>query len=127
MRRRILLAVIAVGFTACSAPQRLGEEFRDIPRTDFAYRDNTYRIFDKPDAGKLAITPSISSAMGTSVLRSVTFGAYGESVRPEKVEAAVGAYLQKSGRTCTTNAATPLGGPQWEVGYSCENKFTAGQ
>jgi hypothetical protein len=104
----------------------MGEEFRDIPRTDFAFGSNTYRIFDKPSAGKLVITPSLSSAMGTSVLRGVTFGTYGNALPQKKVEAAVVAYLRTSGRTCTTSAARSLGDPQWEFVYSCEMKYTAG-
>lgn len=116
---------VALALAACSAPQRLGEEYRNVPRTAFAFAGNDYRIFDKPHASKLVITPSVARSMGSSVIRGVTFGAFGAKVSQDKIEAAVAAYLESSGRACTTSAATPIAQPQWEVTYSCTIKYTA--
>jgi hypothetical protein len=110
--------------TSCSAPQHISDEYRDTPRTRFAFDNNAYRIFDKPSAGKLVITPSVANAMSDSVIRNVTFGAYGNAAPQSSIEAAVTAYLASNGRRCATDSATLVRKPQWEFAYTCEIKYT---
>jgi hypothetical protein len=123
--RALTAAVTALCLSACTAPQQLGADYRDVPRTNFTHANNTYRIFDKPSAGKLVITRSVGGAMSDTMLRGVTFGAYNNAVPQTEVGAAVAAYLSSSGRTCTTSEGTKLAAPKWEFTYSCEIKFTA--
>ncbi|NOT40574.1 MAG: hypothetical protein HOP13_08785 [Alphaproteobacteria bacterium] len=123
--RPILGTASLLMLTACSAPQHIGDDYRDTPRTNFAFESNAYRIFDKPNAGKLVITPSVANAMSDSLIRNVTFGAYGNAAPQSSIEAAVAAYLASNGRECTTGSATLVRKPQWEVAYTCEIKYTA--
>ncbi len=122
---RAFALVLALSLGACSAPQQIADDYRDTPRTTFTYENSTYRIFDKPSAGKLVITPSVASAMGTSLLRRMTFGTYGKAAPQAAVEAAVASYLTSNGRKCTADSATQVRKPQWEFTYTCEIKFTA--
>ena len=123
--RSLLPAVAAhLALVACSTPQHISDEYRDIPRTMFAFDNNAYRIFDKPSAGKLVITPTVASAMSDSLIRNVTFGAYGSAAPQASIEAAVAAYLANNGRKCTTDSATLIRKPQWEFAYSCEVAYT---
>lgn len=121
---RSLVIALALLLAACTAPQNIGDEYRNVPRTNFTYADNAYRIFDKPSAGKLIITPSVANAMSDSLLRKVTFGTYGNAVPQTAIEAAVTAYLASSGRRCATDSAKPVGKPQWEFDYTCEITYT---
>lgn len=121
---RSLPIVLALSLAACAAPQSISDEYRHTPRTNFTFDDNAYRIFDKPSAGKLIITPSVANAMSDSLLRKVTFGTYGNAVPQKAIEAAVSAYLASNGRKCATDSATPVGKPQWEFGYTCEITYT---
>lgn len=122
---RTFAVAFALLLAACTAPQHISDEYRNVPRTTFAFDGNTYRIFDKPSAGKLVVTPSVAAAMSDSVLRKVTFGAYGNAVPKSSMEAAVAAYLTSNGRKCATDSATLVRKPQWEFTYSCEIKYTA--
>lgn len=126
MSLRFLLPAVAthLALVACSTPQHISDEYRDIPRTTFAFNNNAYRIFDKPSAGKLVITPSVASAMSDSLLRNVTFGAYGNASPQASIEAAVAAYLANNGRKCATDSATLIRKPQWEFAYTCEIVYT---
>ncbi len=124
LRPLLLAAAAHLTLTACSTPQHISDEYRDIPRTTFAFDNIAYRIFDKPSAGKLVITPSVASAMSDSVIRNVTFGAYGTAAPQSSIEAAVAAYLANNGRRCTTDSATLIRNPQWEFAYTCEIVYT---
>jgi hypothetical protein len=124
---RPLLLIVALTLAACSAPQHIGDEYRNVPRTTFAFEGNTYRIFDKPSAGKLVVTPSVANAMSDQLIRKMTFGAYGNAAPKASMESAVAAYLTSNGRKCTTDSATLVRKPQWEFAYSCEIKYTATQ
>ncbi len=124
MQRQLVVA-LAFSLTACSAPMHVADEYRNVPRTTFNFEGNTYRIFDKPSAGKLVVTPSVANAMSDSLIRKVTFGAYGNAVPKSSMEAAVAAYLTSNGRKCAADTATLVRKPKWEFTYSCEIKYTA--
>lgn len=122
---RVTIIAAALALSACSAPLHITDEYRNVPRTTFAYDGNTYRIFDKPSAGKLVVTPSVANAMSDTLIRKVTLGAYSNAVPKASIEAAVAAYLSSNGRKCAPDSATLLRKPQWEFAYSCEIKYTA--
>jgi hypothetical protein len=122
---RALIVAFALPLAACAAPQDIGDDYRNVPRANFAFDGNTYRIFDKPSAGKLVVTPSVANAMSDSVIRKVTFGTYGNAVSVASMEAAVAAYLTSNGRKCAPDSATLVRRPKWEFTYTCEIKYTA--
>ena len=117
--------VLALALTACAYPGYVNDDYRHIPLTTFAHDNRSYRIFDKPSAGKLIITPSLATAMSDNIIRNVTFGRYNNATERAKLDAAVAAYLAANGRQCTVTDATQIYDPQWEFTYSCEIKYTA--
>lgn len=122
--RRVLGVLLALGLSACAYPEYTNDDYRFIPLTNFAYENNSYRIFDKPSAGKLVITPSLGVAMSDSVLRNVTFGRYNNTTSREKIEAAADAFLKKDGRQCAIVGGSMVYDPQWEFSYVCDVKYT---
>ena len=125
MNRAIIATMAALTLSACTYPKYISDEYRYIPLTTFAYENNSFRIFDKPSAGKLVITPSLSTAMSDTVIRNVTLGKYNNAVNQETIEKAVAAYLTSNGRKCQPTGSTLLYDPQWEFTYACEIKYTA--
>jgi len=124
MRLPIAFAAV-LALTACAYPQYVNDEYRYVPLTTFAHENQSYRIFDKPSAGKLVITPSLATAMSDSVIRNVTFDRYNNATAKEKLEGAVAAYLARQGRKCEVTGSSLIYDPQWEFTYTCEVKFTA--
>ena len=120
-----LLAVAAVALQACTYPQYVSDEYRYVPLTTFAHDNRSYRIFDKPSAGKLVITSSLTMAVSDTVIRNVTFDEYNNATAREKLDAAVAAYLASQGRKCEITNASQIYDPQWGFTYSCEIKYTA--
>lgn len=120
-----LIVLTAVSLSACAYPQYVSDEYRYIPLTNFAHDNRSFRIFDKPSAGKLIITPSLSTAMSDVVIRNATFGRYNNTTEQERLEKAVSAYLQSQGRKCTLTGSSLIYDPQWEFTYDCEIRYTA--
>lgn len=120
-----LLAILALTLSACASPQYVNDEYRYIPLTNFAHANQSFRIFDKPSAGRLIITPSLSTAMSDVVIRNATFGKYNNSTEQNALEQAVIAYLSSQGRNCTVTGASLMYDPQWQFTYDCEIRYTA--
>lgn len=120
-----LLAILALTLSACASPQYVNDEYRYIPLTNFAHANQSFRIFDKPSAGRLIITPSLSTAMSDVVIRNATFGKYNNSTEQNALEQAVIAYLSSQGRKCTVTGASLMYDPQWQFTYDCEIRYTA--
>lgn len=120
-----VVAAAAIALSACAYPGYVNDEYRYIPLVTFAHDNNSFRIFDKPSAGKLIITPSLATAGSDFVIRNVTFDEYNNTTNRATFEAAVQAYLGSNGRKCTITGGAPIYDPQWEFTYTCEIKYTA--
>ena len=123
MQMRLSL-VAALALSACAYPSYVNDEYRYIPLITFAYDNNSFRIFDKPSAGKLIITPSLATAGSDFVIRNVTFDEYDNATDRKALEAAVAAYLASAGRKCAITGGAPVYDPQWEFTYTCEINYT---
>lgn len=80
--------------------------------------DDTYRVFDKPDANKMLVSSSIASATAQSFRSNIML----KDDTPPKTsfEAAAIAYLSNSGRNgCRVTDSYLLIAPQYEVKYDC--------
>jgi len=122
--RALPLALTALILAACAYPGYVNDDYRHVPLQTFAHENASYRIFDKPSAGKLIITPSLATAMSDGVIRNVTFGRYDNATSRETLEGAAAAYLARAGRKCTVTDGALIYDPQWEFTYTCETKFT---
>lgn len=111
-------SVLLAGCT--SGMQYALSEYTGVEVKNFEVQDeDTYRVFDKPDARKLMITPSLSRAAGMGVTRGLTFGAAGsDNPKPLYERAALG-YLASTGRACRIIDGYVVETPQWEFKYDC--------
>ena len=125
LRPIIATTMLAATLQACAYPSYVNDEYRYIPLTTFAHENQSYRIFDKPSAGKLIVTPSLATAVSDTVIRNVTFDRYNNTTAPETIEAAVAAYLERQGRKCDITGGSLIYDPQWEFTYTCDVKYTA--
>jgi hypothetical protein len=120
-----LIGVMAALLSACAYPQYVNDEYRYIPLKTFAHDNRSYRIFDKPSAGKLIITPSLATAVSDGVIRNATFGRYHNRTERHTIETAAQAFLTSQGRKCTLTGGDLVYDPQWEFTYVCEIVYTA--
>lgn len=123
--KRLFPALALLCLSACAYPEYVNDDYRYIPLTTFAYDNRSFRIFDKPSAGKLIITPSLSTAMSDVMIRNATFGKYNNMTPQETLQTAVSAYLASLGRKCNITGSSLMYDPQWEFTYTCEIRYTA--
>jgi hypothetical protein len=121
------LAVLLVFFAlaGCAYPQYVNDEYRYVPLTNFSHDNRSFRIFDKPSAGRLVITPSLSTAMSDVVIRGATFGEFHNATDQTTLERAVEAYFVALGRSCKLTGSSLIYDPQWEFSYECALRYTS--
>ena len=122
----LAVLVFAATLAGCAYPQYVNDEYRYVPLTNFAHDNRSFRLFDKPSAGRLIITPSLSTAMSDVVIKNATFGRYSNETEKATLEKAVKAYFEAQGRKCSVTGASLIYDPQWEFTYECEIRYTAG-
>jgi hypothetical protein len=95
------------------------ENYTDVPITQFKYRDDTYRVFDKPHENRLMITPSIGAAAGAGAVKGLTLGLSGPMTVESEFREVAQAYLDHNGRHCLISKGSLVVQPQWEFRYKC--------
>lgn len=82
--------------------------------------DDVYRIYDKPDEGRLMITPSIGRAAADGFVRGGTIGIVDSSSPKPFFRNAVEKHFARTGRTqCKITDGYVILHPQWEFTYTC--------
>jgi hypothetical protein len=124
-RTSLSLLLALTTLSGCAYPQYMNDEYRYIPLTNFSHDDRSFRIFDKPSAGRLIITPSLTTAMSDVVIRGATLGEFHNATEKTTLERAVEAYFTARGRKCSVTGSSLIYDPQWEFSYECELRYTA--
>ena len=114
MRKYVLFGVLSCGLLAgCSGMGYAIENYGGTNPVQFVEAGKKFRIFDKPAAGRLMITPS----MGAAFAQGATFG--GASAAEMTYQIASQAYLDSTGRKCEVGDMKLVVQPQWETFYTC--------
>jgi hypothetical protein len=116
----MLACVLAMsGCVSGPAIDYMKAEYTGVPVKLHTTAVDEYRIFDKPEAGKLMITPSLAAATGMGVVHGATYGAVDQSHFTKPWSDAAADYLASTGRTCRIVSTELLARPQYEVKYDC--------
>ena len=110
---------VAGMFPACGPGMKQAMQYGDVHHTKVTMPDDTYRVFDHPEEGKLMITGSMATAMKVGLLGGFTFGAAGTLASRSAHERAGLGYLTATGRDCEILDSRELIKGQWEVSYEC--------
>lgn len=94
-------------------------EYTGVPVKLHTVAEEEYRIFDKPEANKLMITPSLARSAGIGAAYGATYGAADQSTFTKPWSDAAESYLASTGRTCKILSTELLMRPQYEVKYDC--------
>ena len=121
--RNMVLLFVALSMSGCASGPAMDymlKEYEGTEPTNYAMPDDTYRIFDKPTASKLMITPSLGRAAGMGFVTGATFGVVDTSHNLIPYRLAAESYLKSTGRShCQITSGTLLINPQYEFHYDC--------
>jgi hypothetical protein len=113
----------ALTLSGCASVDYVATEYGGMQPANFEVADvDTYRVFDKPAANKLMITPSLGRAAGAGFVSGLTFGAVSADDnlgRKPEFERASLAYLKSTGRDCRIMDGYVVIRGQWEFKYDC--------
>ena len=114
MTKHPLVALSALVLLAgCSGLNYAVQNYGDVDSKAHYYNGQKFSIFDKPDVGRLMVTPSA----GQAFLQGLTFGL---AATPEMtMQNAAQSYLDQTGRKCTVGDPKLIVDPQYEVFYVC--------
>jgi hypothetical protein len=119
---KALMVAAALMLGGCASASYVMSEYGGIDPVPFDGGTDIYRVFDKPAANKVMITPSIARAMGAGAASGLTFGAVPISdnvgPKPEYERVAI-AYLKSTGRECRILDGYLVITAQWEFKYDC--------
>jgi hypothetical protein len=129
MRANWMAVGVAGMLCGCASANYVMSEYGGVQLKHFEMNDGqTYRVFDKPDANKLMITPSLDRAAGAGFVSGLTFGAVPAQdnlgPKPEYERASL-AYLASTGRTCRLIDGYVVIQGQWEFKYDCSVQVLA--
>jgi hypothetical protein len=115
-------AVALVGLAGCAELGYALDNYSGVDPVQHAYGQDTWRIFDKPEEGRMMVTSSIGAGMMAGAARGATWGLAGNLTGPMGgYRAAAEDWLAAQGRDCTILTGALIIEPQYEFWYECRD------
>lgn len=111
---------IALLLAGCSGMSYAISTYSKIDVKTVKMADDEYRIFDRPDLGKMMVTSSIGAAMGQGVGKGLLLMTVDTTPPKPMFQAAARQWLDETGRTnCKITDGYLIISPQFEFTYEC--------
>lgn len=123
MRALSVGCTIAIMLGGCAGISYVVENYAGIEKHEVIVPgDDEYRVFDKPQQGKMMVTSSLGSAAGQGAVKGLTLGAMDGAPPKPRFQKAAETYLASTGRaSCRVTDGYLLVQPQWEFVYDCSS------
>jgi hypothetical protein len=106
--------------SGCATMTYIVDNYRGIELREVATEDDTYRVFDRPDAGMMMVTSSVGAAAAQGIGRGLTFGAADTTPAKPLFQRAAERFLAETERAhCRITDGYLLISPQYEFKYDC--------
>ena len=116
---RLILAVAAsLALSACGNVSYMMTEYKGVKVVHHHAPEMEVRIFDRPDHGRLMVTPTVARAAALGAGSGITLGIWTPGMDPFPMQAAAQHWLNSTGRNATITSGKLLAKPQWEFTYS---------
>ena len=101
-------------------------QYSSVKPVVFANGGSTWRVYDKPDEGRLMITPTVADSAASGFIGGATLGVAGDPITGRSAgipqngfTAAASAWVKRHGASCEVTSGHLLVTPQWEYAYAC--------
>lgn len=117
---RALAAALALGLAGCSGMGYAIQNYSGVKVEKHVTSEGVFRIFDKPEEGRLMITESLGAAFRHGWAEGSTLGIANPNWPTEDMQRFAQSWLDISGRKCKITSGRLIIMPQWEFFYECE-------
>ena len=121
LRRSALIAAAALG--GCATENHINSVYAVVPPYHLVTHEDTYRIYDRPDLQRVAISPGLETAAKAHLVDHLPFNLANFSGSRSPGSAyfhPLQQYFQQTGRHCVLTNGYLLMTPQWEFVYECQ-------
>ncbi len=116
MRHHGMLLLGAFLVSACAG----GGDQLNSSSSSFRYDGQTFTVSDRPEASRIQIGPSATSAVLEGFFDGRTYGLFDDPTSEiSRYRAAAQAYLNSSGRSCGITSGGLINDPVFEFAYEC--------
>lgn len=112
----LLLCLFCLCLTSCGTMKYMVDEYAGVKIIKHQAPEMMVRIFDRPDHGKLMITPTVGKAAALGAGAGITLGIWTPGIDPFPMQQAAQHYLDSKGKFRITSGKL-LVKPQWEFTY----------
>lgn len=106
--------------TGCAGMSYAMTEYSGVKVNEIETKHDKYRIFDKPEQGKMMVTSSIGHSMGQGLAKGITLNSVDSTPPKPLFQEAARAWLDQTGRKkCKITDGYLIISPQFEFTYSC--------
>lgn len=117
MKLQILALTILCG---CGGINYAMQNYSGVDVQTFGFAGTVYRVFDKPEEGRLMITPTLGNAAAAGVIQGGTLGLSGDPLSPQgQFRQASDAFIKQRNQKCRVTDGAKVIHPQYEFFYTC--------
>ena len=118
--RVLMIAALCAGLGGCAGNWGyVLDTYTSSQGTNIETPNGTYRIWDRPDLGKVLTSPSIGSAIALGAVSGLTFMAVKIDPVVQAHQTAAKQFLASTGRNCEIKTSSEILRPEYEHTYLC--------
>lgn len=118
MNKLAMLAILTT--SACGGLNYAMTHYSGVDIVHFSSGGKTYRVFDKPEEGRLMITPTLGDAAASGAIQGATFGLSGDPLGPQgEFRMAANAFVKSRDKSCAVTDGAKVISAQYEFFYTC--------
>jgi len=119
--KKVMLLCSFFAVSACSGAGYAIENYGGVDVQRIQANGESWRIFDKPEEGRLMITPTLGRAASVGAVQGATLGmSDGGKDTMAEFESAADAYVKSRNPDCAVTEGALVITPQYEFFYECE-------
>jgi hypothetical protein len=123
MRGRAI-AVVTVMLSGCAGVNYVAENYGTMQPTIVETANNSYRVYDKPERGKVLVQRNPTGAVAQSFVGGRLLDRTIAADPKPYYQRAAEQHLRQTGRSCQIRDGYLVVEPSWEFAYDCESVVT---
>jgi len=123
--RLFLVLTLVCGLCSCSGFSYVYKNYGGVKVLKHHGPDFAIRVFDKPEEGRMMVTPTLGSSMAQGAVAGWTLGMVDTSGSKRQMQTQAQDFLDHNERNATIYKGDMILKPQWEFWYRSNREIMA--